>query len=363
VAEGNRPYPSVSRIAADPWVRGNLHRIAEVISACEQLRNNGIIRCLDSDVYPQFATFPYEGTAVYTSRHHELLEETTDPEARSVEQLRSLRDALARLPEPNPYLAVLVADGDKMGATISALTSADANRDFSRALAGFAGEARKIVNNHNGVLIYAGGDDVLAFLPVDRCLQCAKRLHDKFRELMSGYGSSTLSAGIAIGHFMENLEDLLEYGRAAEKAAKSPDRDGLAVHLHKRGGSPIHVRSQWKDQPDERLTRYAQLIQAEAIPNKLPYDLRQLADVYQNWPTDTLVQALRQDVLRVIRDKQPQAGQSYLGEIRTLVNERLNDAVSLYRFAEELLVARQIATALRQAGERPVTGGEVASWV
>ena len=41
---------------------------------------------------------------------------------------------------------------------------------------------------------------------------------------------------------MENLEDLLDYGRAAEKAAKEPDRDGLAVHLHKRGGAPIRVR-------------------------------------------------------------------------------------------------------------------------
>ncbi|HTU89715.1 MAG TPA: type III-B CRISPR-associated protein Cas10/Cmr2 [Gemmataceae bacterium] len=352
-AEGNRPYPSVSRIAADPWVRGNLHRLEEVISACERLRNQGIIRRLDAHAYPQYANFPYEGTAVYPSRHHELLEEVIDPEERSLDLLGSLRDALAKLPEPNPYLGVLVADGDKMGAAISGLETTDENRNFSQTLAGFASEARKIVSEHNGVLVYAGGDDVLAILPVDKCLQCARKLRDAFGERMSKYGQPTLSTGIAIGHFMENLEDLLDYGRAAEKAAKDPNRDGLAVHLHKRGGSPIRVRSQWTDKPDERLTRYAQLIQVEAIPGKLPYDLRQLAEGYEDWPSDSLVQALRQDVLRVIRNKQPRAGRAYLQEIETLVNERLKDSVSLYRFAEELLVARQIATARDQARERP----------
>ena len=81
----------------------------------------------------KYAGFLYEGTAVYTSRHHELIEETNV----TLEQLRSLRHALAELPKPNPYLAVIVADGDKMGATISELTTADANRDFSQILAGF----------------------------------------------------------------------------------------------------------------------------------------------------------------------------------------------------------------------------------
>jgi len=248
-----------------------------------------------------------------------------------------------------------------MGAAISGLETADDNRTFSETLAGFADEVRKIVSDQNGVLVYAGGDDVLAFVPVDKCLECARKLHDAFCERMSPYGQPTLSTGIAIGHFMENLEDLLEYGRAAEKAAKQPNRDGLAVHLHKRGGSPIHVRSQWTDGPDERLTRYAELIQAEAIPGRLPYELRRLAGVYEDWPGDSLVRALRQDVLRVIRDKQPRSGRAYLKEIERLVNERLNDSVSVYRFTEELLVARQIATARSQAGHQPSLVAEVTS--
>jgi CRISPR-associated protein Cmr2 len=355
VAGSNQPYPSVARIAADPWVRGNQHRLAPINAACEQLRSQGIIRGLDKTTYPQFAVFPYEGTAVYTSRHHELIEET---EA-TIDQLRPLGEALTRLAQPEPYLSVLVADGDRMGAAISDLTAAVAHREFSQALAGFAGEARQIVKAHNGVLVYAGGDDVLAFLPVDRCLECARKLHDKFSGLLSKYGSLTLSVGIAIGHFMENLEDLLGYGRTAEKAAKEPDRDGLAVHLHKRGGAPIRARAKWSERPDERLSRYAELILAEAIPSKLPYDLRKLADVYQDWPTDTMPQALRQDVLRVICDKQPRSGRLHIPELARIL-QTVTNASALHRFAEELLVARQLATALRQAGERPTQAQEAA---
>lgn len=360
VAEGNRPYPSVSRIAADPWVRGNLQRLGEVIAACDELEAAKVLRRLDTKAYPQFDPFPYEGTAIYPSRHHELLEETVESdEERSHERLYELREALARLPEPDPYLAVLVADGDKMGAAISKLNTADENRRFSETLAGFAEEAQEIISVHHGVLVYAGGDDVLAFLPVDLCLACTRTLHDAFGKRMGSYGETTLSAGIAIGHFMENLEDLLRYGRAAEKAAKQPDRDGLAVHLHKRGGTPIEIRCSWKDDPAQRLTNYAELIQAQAIPGKLPYELRRLAGVYKDWQGNSAAEALRQDVLRVIRDKQPRAGRAHLDKIEALVSERLKDSVSLQRFAEELLVARQIATARTQAKERPVVAEEV----
>jgi CRISPR-associated protein Cmr2 len=358
VAGGNQPYPSVARVAADPWVRGNQERLGDVVSACRQLGNQ-VIRPLSTNAHPQFATFAFEGTAVFTSRHHELEQETEV----TPEQLRPLGDSLARLPEPEPYLAILVADGDKMGDAISRFESADAHRAFSQALAGFATAATIIVNEHHGVLVYAGGDDVLAFLPVDKCLDCARKLHDKFGELLTKYGTLTLSVGLAIGHFMENLEDLLEYGRAAEKRAKQPDRDGLAVHLHKRGGAPIRVRAKWTEDPspDVRISRYARLILAEAIPSKLPYDLRKLADLYASWPTHTVATALRQDLLRVIRDKQPRSGLQHMTQIEALLNQPASDAAKLRVFAEDLLVARQIATALRQVRERPAPVTEVAS--
>lgn len=351
-AEGKKPYPSVSRIAADPWVRGNAAGLDNLKNECEELVKKGIIRPLDGKSFEKFSAFPYEGTAIYTSRHHEWEEEA---ELKSVElgmiDVEPLRAALAALPEPEPYLAVLVADGDRMGATISNLDSPEKNRAFSEKLAGFAGEARKIVTDHNGFMVYAGGDDVLAFVPVDLSLDCARRLHDKFAAVMSGYPGASLSVGVAIAHFLENLEDLLDYGRAAEKKAKEPDRDGLAVHLHKRGGSPVFIRAKWTEapSPDRRIRDYAELILSGALPGGLPYELRRLEWLYEGWPPETAATALDKDVLRVIRAKQPKSGRESMKEIEGIVNDRVRDVTSLLAFAEELIVARQIAIALRQA--------------
>ena len=51
------------------------------------------------------------------------------------------------------------------------------------------------------VLVYAGGDDVLAFLPVDKCLDCARELRNRFVEILKEYKNEegqapTLSVGI-----------------------------------------------------------------------------------------------------------------------------------------------------------------------
>jgi CRISPR-associated protein Cmr2 len=363
VAEGHRPYLSVSSIAAEPWLRGYGAKLDDVRNECAALGPRVVRKIkLDQGRPPcGYNAFPYEGTVLYVPRHDELVDETGIER----ERLRGLQQALAKLlsieklPEPSPYLAVLVADGDTMGSAISNLKDEKTNRCFSHQLAQFGREAKTIVNNHFGELVYAGGDDVLAFLPVDQCLPCARQLRDTFVELLKEFPNKqgktpTLSVGIAIGHFMDSLEDLLQYGRAAEKAAKAVEgKDALAVHLHKRGGAPILVRGPWSQGLDRSLTNYADLLRSDAIPGKLPYDLRKLADIYANWPPgENLSEAIRRDVVRVIRDKQPPAGKRYMKHVEQLAKSQFTDAESLKRFAEALLVAKQVADAKQQANEQ-----------
>ena len=346
IAGGKRPYPSVARIAADSWVRENMEASAfsEVVDTCRNLGTSIVHRLTD---FSQFKAFSFEGTAVYPSRHHEWIEETSA----TVERLKPLQNALRKLPDPDPYLAVLVADGDKMGESISRLKSPDEHREFSKTLSEFATQAKSIVEkDHHGCLVYAGGDDVLAFVPVHSALPCARALHDQFGETMKAYSdeqgqSPTFSVGLAVGHFMENLETLLNYGRAAERNAKQPDRDGLAVHLHKRSGAPILVREQWNTRLDERLIGFAQLLDEGGIPSGLPYELRSMATLYESWPNGTpeekktLADAIRLDVLRVLGKKQLR-----IGSIQDRFSSYLDGLTpgKLLQLAEQILVARQI---------------------
>jgi CRISPR-associated protein Cmr2 len=374
---GTTSYPSVARIAADPWIRllqSKQVDLDPLIAACRALGRD-VVHEFDTTGqggYPQYAAFPFEGTVLFRSRHPGLREEAEIAAydfafAQLVSALNVTSRAAKKkgLPcEPNPYLGVLVADGDKMGAALSKLESPEEHRRFSRALAGFAGKAARIVREHHGVLVYSGGDDVLAFVPVDRCLTCARELHDAFARALELWSNAedplTLSVGLAIAHFMEPLEDLLRYGRAAERHAKRPrpgdvgqtDRNGLAVHVVKRGGGPVAIRANWsadpaKDtskDPSRRLQQLAGWIAAQSVPGRVPYDLHRLATVYESWPAESVKDAIQHDVLAVMQGKQPR-GESKMEAIRSLIGVRVENANSLRGLADELLVARAIGAA------------------
>jgi len=381
LGKDNELFPSVSRIAADVWIRGIEKRggdsiLKTFVDHCDSLRRD-ILHRLDSSL-GQFQSFPFEGTALFRTRHHEWWEETEDAPARErrpeppdwyaeFDRQLKLVEAFAAEKrigkEPNPYLAVLVADGDRMGAAISELGSVRDNQKFSGKLSEFATMAQKIVNDRKGILVYAGGDDVLAFLPVDQCLECARKLHDDFGKQLKQYKaqgqSPTLSVGIAVGHFLENLEDLLEYGRAAEKAAKGvKGKDALAVHLHKRGGAPIKVCGPWNCELDKRLADFARMMNNQIIPSKLPYELRQMATLYEHWPSTLAADAIAKDLVRLIAKKQSRSEQTVQQAMEPYIKDM--DADKLLDLAREMLVARQFAEGMKQAGEKS-RSGEAAS--
>lgn len=136
--ESNPGYPSVARVAAETWLQGVKEKAAfkELRSACAAVTG------LNKVAEPKYDYFPYEGTAIFKDRHTDLIDELGEAVR---EPLQRVAEALKYLGgEPSPYLAVLVADGDKMGEAISGLDSPTKHREFSQALAGFADEARRI---------------------------------------------------------------------------------------------------------------------------------------------------------------------------------------------------------------------------
>ncbi len=351
-------YPSVARVAADPWLRRVPEsRLDALVKACRALGSDVVYEIDTSGQRgnPHYAAFPFEGTAVFRSRYREFCREAELSDS----DLRPLITALGNLThdygEPSPYLSVLAADGDHMGEALSKLQSPDEHRRFSRALARFAAEARESVNAHNGVLVYSGGDDVLAFVPIDRCLECARALHDRFGGALADWssktGALTLSVGLAIAHFMEPLEDLRGHARTAEQHAKHPrpedsgqhDRNGLAVHFVKRGGGTLAVRANWAANPDKHLMRLVKLISAEAVSGGVAYDMRKIAAVYDgSWPEATIKDAIQRDALSVMQGKRPLGG-SRMDEINALIQDRVIDADSLRSLANDFLVAKALA--------------------
>ncbi|MFA6929598.1 MAG: type III-B CRISPR-associated protein Cas10/Cmr2 [Lentisphaeria bacterium] len=359
-------YPSVSRVAADPWLRGCKEtHIQEFKTACEDLVKQNVFHSIDTSEArgcPQYGVFPFEGTAVYSSRYVDIQKETGVQSEALQSCKKALQNLIQTFGEASPYFSILVADGDKMGAAIASIQSSGKHREFSQALAAFAGEARNIVQQNSGVLVYAGGDDVLAFVPLDKSVACSRSLYDAFAKKKQPWSTEgnnlSLSVGIAMVHFMEPLEDILTYGRIAEKHAKSPyssegkqkERDGFAVHLIKRGNSPTAVRFNWSENPDQYFEKLTSMLRRNVISGRFAYDLRELARVYEQWPQETVSEAIQKDVIQVLRKKYPMNKDTDT-EVSKLV-EKITDSDSLIQFSDSLLIARQMAGAMDQAEEK-----------
>jgi CRISPR-associated protein Cmr2 len=196
------------------------------------------------------------------------------------EQCKALHFAAKR---PGPYYAFLQADGDEMGKIIDAQAkqSPERHQQLSRKLSEFAEQARNIVNEHRGALVYAGGDDIMAFLPLDTVLECASRLARTFRKTLQAFPDQegqtpTLSAGIAIAHHLESLYQVRQLTKRAEERAKDVSgKDALSITLSKRSGEDYHITGHWKDL-DISLPQLVDFCRKEALPAGTAYELRDL---------------------------------------------------------------------------------------
>jgi len=398
LGSGDVSFPSVVRVAADLWIREIMaSRNEDAIQVLKQIaesckKNPSIASRYSGTLYRDF---PYDSGVLYPARLESMRTvpkerkkerswldylDTSDRDdlteiKRLAERLQKRgtdenRDTRFGFGEPNPYLAVLVADGDQMGKAISSIGSADEHRKFSYQLSLFAKAARGIVEDGvgHGCVVYTGGDDVLAFLPVDTCIATARALHEKFGELLKDFPTEreetpTLSVGIAIVHSLEPLEDILTYGRDAEHAAKKPDRDGLAVHLHTRnGGEPTRIREQWtrKDPEtgadgtaklmslDKRLDLWVKMYHDDDFPDGAAYDLRQLAEDYKAWRSDLPEKLLEKDVRRLLMRKRAGSGTREIeAEDITVLVSGIHSHEDLTHRAEELVLTRRIVDITR----------------
>lgn len=232
--------------------------------------------------------------------------------------------------EPDyPYFAILVADGDRMGRLISEVATIDGHRDLARALDAFTADAAEVVEAADGQLVYCGGDDVLALVPVTEALDCAELLADAFA---SHVPAGTLSVGVAVVHYRDPLSLSLTRARAAEALAKQ-HRNALAVAVHTRGGDPLHVTEPW---PATTMRTWLAHTRQGRVSRGLAHELRRLA---RAWPPTGSPGALHAETRRTIEHTQPHVAGSVVNDLPPLTG-----ATDLDGFADLLILARFLTT-------------------
>lgn len=353
---------STSHIAALPLLKrlNDSHRPC-VEKYFNKLKELGVPLDDLKTVKPPHPVFgPYDGQLLFEERLREFLT-ADDALKQAKEALRRMREQAFDDKKPQPYYALLRADGDHMGKVIDAQKTPGKHRELSRAQSNFAQKAGEIVREHEGSLIYSGGDDVLALVPVHTVLPCARRLSETFCQQLAGFKaadggkeiSPTLSVGIAIAHHLDPLADVLELVRRAEKTAKSvEDKNALAITLSKRSGVDRTVKGPWGIL-DRRLERFIDLHRRDAIPDGAAYEVRdlvtQLESSDRNLST-TLQEATRKEVKRILRRKKAQRGlrpiaENNLRELETIIDRDISSFEELKQVADELIIAREFAAA------------------
>lgn len=312
----------------------------------------------------------YDGSLLFEERLADIVTDTTGFEP-AKEILRKFYTYVGE--RPDPYYAILVADGDFMGAAIDAQTKhekgPDRHREISKVLAGFAKDASEIVKKHVGAPVYTGGDDVLAFMPLHTVLACAKELADEFSKRLAPFSykenkSPTLSVGIAVAHHLDALRETLSLARSAEKQAKAVrGKNALAIRISKRSGEERAVVGHW-GKLDDRITRLIEFYRAGDIPEGMSYELRtQALRLAGSARDEDLQQAKLAEARRILQRKlsirEKTRGQQSAEKTEELVNTLLamlggdnqqgQPDISLTRveeFATELMVARTFADAM-----------------
>jgi CRISPR-associated protein Cmr2 len=308
-------FPSTSTLAAAPW----FERLAETLEkgdADTEVLRRALekVRSAVSQVDEEKERYWIPEHTYEKLRRWEILQDLAHADARwlyldavpsdgteagknLVQALGELRKVLKdlHLPvEPRRYYAVLVADGDGMGKWLSGEHCpvydavvhqkvmgrhllGDVKRPYapayqaalSRALRDFARHVvpHVVEKAGPGALIYAGGDDVLALLPLEPLPRIARMIRYAFsgeREeedqgieipgarMQNGFArfeegppglyrllgpQATLSAGIAVAHAKSPMRAALEAARECEELAKSaPGKNAVGLAVMKRSG-------------------------------------------------------------------------------------------------------------------------------
>ncbi len=283
-----------------------------------------------------------------------------------------IRDALKSFfkklgKRPLSYYALLLADGDKMGVLIDHQKSFNQHKKLSQKLNDFSDNVKKIIKKYDGHLIYAGGDDVLALLPLTTAVACARNLSTEFYDQLKQFAfeedgsqfNPSLSVGIAIAHSLTHFGEVRELAKKAEKRAKIK-RNSLAILFDKRSGGQRMISGQWNESNglkpiDERLEKWQEYFKNVELNHGFIYELEEIARLvqkdyrnsYQDADVANLKEMLLYELKRIMSRKSPGDSSSNVGlnkNIQKILEEFVKRHVSgdfsaLRSLADELYIA------------------------
>jgi len=281
-------WPSTSYMAAIPWIKEVANKdkakayakkvreyaeqavrdgISKLIGSFENMQNKEFVE-LDGNFYFLSTLKDARLTPLSdTIKNLKIGEKESEDASKKREELIKMLKEIYEDKKPPSFYAIVKMDGDRLGKLKEELEEKDkdSERLISESLANFACEVPSIVKKHYGVTVYCGGDDVLAFLPVDRALECAYELEKKYKESLNKIAGknaknikkeeieeilskATISCGLVYAHHRIPLQSVLdEVTYLLDEVAKEENgRNSIAVSVLKGSGKYCQWVTTWE---------------------------------------------------------------------------------------------------------------------
>jgi len=361
-------FTPVTRVAADAWLQGlPENELSKLCDAYEPLIALNLATRVkgNQDIY---ADFPFDAQLLYRNRLDAALSDNKN-NADASEKLSNLKNALKpiwhKYGEPCSYWAMLLADGDRMGELLDRAKTIGEHQAITEALSTFAESVPAKMRDFRAQCVYAGGDDVLGFVALDKAVDCADALRQAFSDslkkvsdVLKAEKAPTLSVGLAICHISTPLDNVRRLAKHAEKVAKGDNypadqqRNGLGITLSVRSGSDSDWRVQWSDEAGlAAFEKWKKWYREKKISSRIAYDSRDIFMRTDFSPSNDLSSELHQNIrqaefARMLDKARDMEGRKLDNEVQEALKRRLNarpDADALNVLATELIIAHWLA--------------------
>lgn len=216
---------------------------------------------------------------------------------------------IENLTDRDKYYAFVLMDGDKMGDLINGETLSnpvseethkkvsDALNDFARGTENQKG-VKQFIDETGGRLIYAGGDDVCAIVPLDKALDAEFEISKAYKKAFENLGLKekegkevSISGSITLAHHKTPLKEIIKEAHPLldEVAKNGQGRNALAIRLKKRSGGKRDFAFKWnaKNEYDENLLvldsfkNVVKAVEDGKIGQSLLYKIESLREIFR----------------------------------------------------------------------------------
>lgn len=256
------------------------------------------------------------------------------------------------------YVAVVKADGDKIGSTLKKINDAAKVKSFSNKLLKWGLATKTLLQHWQAKAIFIGGDDLLFFAPIvnkkgENIFDLIKQIDEVFKaqnweDLKAGV-EPTLSYGISITYYKYPLIEALETADSLLYKSKSEGGNRLAVRFLKHSGAELPFTLAKQDACFDELFKKmdSQSKETKSLVSRVFYKVRENQAVFELIGKDkTRVQNIFQNVFEEIdwEDSTRQSNQTdaYLKAFRDLLDRE-------YAQTEEVKLANQQVFSITRA--------------